>query len=365
MQDQHFEETDQFPGLNVSKGIARPASLNPYLQTRPVARRKRLEIQDYVDGILAGNRVILAQAITLIESNLIEHQAQAQEVLRRVLPHSGKSLRIGITGVPGVGKSTFVESFGNYLCDQGRKMAVLAIDPSSQRSGGSILGDKTRMATLSVRPDVFIRPSPSGCTLGGVARKTRESCLLCEAAGFDTILIETVGVGQSETAVHGMVDFFLLLMLAGAGDDLQGIKRGIMEMCDGLVITKADGHNAHKAAAAARQYQGAMDIFPTPPWGWRPQALTCSSLEKMGIPAVWELIQNFEQKVRQENWWERRRHDQLRDWMKETILANLEESFFAHPKIKSNYNQLEQNVLDSVESPFQAAERLLELYRQD
>lgn len=364
MQNQHFEELDPHLGLNVQKGISSPPSLNPYLVQRPITKRRRLEVQDYVQGILDGNRTILAQAITLVESHLPEHQAMAQEVLRRVLPHSGKSLRLGITGVPGVGKSTFIESFGNYVTDQGHKLAVLAIDPSSQRSGGSILGDKTRMATLCQREEVFIRPSPSGCTLGGVARKTRESCLLCEAAGFDTIIIETVGVGQSETAVHGMVDFFLLLMLAGAGDDLQGIKRGIMEMCDGLAITKADGHNAHRAAAAARQYQSAMDIFPTPPWGWRPKALTCSSLENAGIPALWEMIQDFCIQVREQNWWDKRRHNQLKDWMKETILANLEENFLNHPLVRERYGDLEQKVLNAQESPFQAAEQLLKDYLQ-
>ena len=245
--------------LTEREGIEQPMNVNP----NPVVRKRRkLSLDEYCQGILDGDRTILSRAITMIESSNPDHLALAQEIIERCLPHSGNSLRIGITGVPGVGKSTFIEAFGKMLTGMGHKVAVLAIDPSSERTKGSILGDKTRMEQLSVDPDAFIRPSPSGSTLGGVARKTRETIVLCEAAGFDVILVETVGVGQSETVVKSMVDFFLLLMLAGAGDELQGIKRGIMEMADGLVINKADGDNKPKAVAAQAQYRAALKLFP-------------------------------------------------------------------------------------------------------
>ena len=245
--------------LTEREGIEQPMNVNP----NPVVRKRRkLSLDEYCQGILDGDRTILSRAITMIESSNPDHLALAQEIIERCLPHSGNSLRIGITGVPGVGKSTFIEAFGKMLTGMGHKVAVLAIDPSSERTKGSILGDKTRMEQLSVDPDAFIRPSPSGSTLGGVARKTRETIVLCEAAGFDVILMETVGVGQSETVVKSMVDFFLLLMLAGAGDELQGIKRGIMEMADGLVINKADGDNKPKAVAAQAQYRAALKLFP-------------------------------------------------------------------------------------------------------
>ena len=238
--------------------------------------QKRLTPDQYQQGILSGNRLVLSRAITLAESTLPADQELARQVLEAVLPHTGKSVRVGITGVPGVGKSTFIEAFGQHFTTQGRKLAVLAIDPTSQRSKGSILGDKTRMEQLSVNPKAYIRPSPAGQSLGGVTNATRQAMLLCEAAGFDTIFIETVGVGQSETAVHSMTDFFLLLMLAGAGDELQGIKRGIMEMADALVITKADGENMRKATAAKAEYQSALHLFPAAESNWSPKVLTCS-----------------------------------------------------------------------------------------
>lgn len=251
--------------LTERAGVEQPMQVNPNFKRH---RKTELTVDDYVKGILDGNRTILSRAITMIESENPAHIAMAQDIIERCLPHSGNSLRVGITGVPGVGKSTFIESFGGMLTSQGHKLAVLAIDPSSERTKGSILGDKTRMETLSVDPNAFIRPSPSGSALGGVARKTRESIILCEAAGFDVILVETVGVGQSETVVKSMVDFFLLLMLAGAGDELQGIKRGIMEMADALVINKADGDNLHKARMAASQYRAALRLFPKSDNGW-------------------------------------------------------------------------------------------------
>ena len=281
---EHPENSPESVGLKVNKGIEQPDPMNPNLAARlKNIRKKALSIDDYVEGILKGDINILSQAITLVESSKTEHQAVAQEVIKRCLPSSGSSIRIGITGVPGAGKSTFIESFGKYLTGQGHKIAVLAIDPSSERSKGSILGDKTRMEELSCDPHAYIRPSPSAGSLGGVARKTREAMILCEVAGFDIILIETVGVGQSETAVHSMVDFFLLIQIAGAGDELQGIKRGIMEMADGIIINKADGNNISKAQLAKAQLQSALHLFPPHESGTEPKVLTCSAYEKIRI----------------------------------------------------------------------------------
>lgn len=259
--EKEYADTHHDTALNVTEGVEDQPIVSPYFTRR---KKKRLSTDEYVEGILAGNITTLSQAITLVESNNPAHYAQAQEIIERCLPHAGKSVRIGITGVPGAGKSTFIEAIGNMVTSLRHKLAVLAIDPSSERSGGSILGDKTRMESISGNPDVFIRPSPSAGSLGGVARKTRETIVLCEAAGFDVVFIETVGVGQSETAVHSMVDMFMLLQISGAGDELQGIKRGIMEMADIMVITKADGENIHKAELAKTQFQGALRLFPVP-----------------------------------------------------------------------------------------------------
>ena len=256
-------------------------------------KRKKYSIDEFVAGILAGNRTILSQAITLVESSLPDHYEAAQAIIEKCLPYSSKSVRIGITGVPGAGKSTFIETFGIHITGEGRKLAVLTIDPSSEQTKGSILGDKTRMEMLSVHPNAYIRPSPTTGTLGGVARKTRETIILCEAAGFDTILVETVGVGQSETSVHSMVDFFLLLMLAGAGDELQGIKRGIMEMADLITITKADGANKLVAENARVLYQNALHFFPKKASGWEPHVHTCSAHMNTGIKEVWEIIMDI------------------------------------------------------------------------
>jgi LAO/AO transport system kinase len=312
-----------------------------------------MDLNDYITGIRSGNIALLSRAITLVESTLPAHQELAEQIVEQCLPFTGNSVRIGITGVPGVGKSSFIEKFGIYLADEHeKKIAVLAIDPTSSISHGSILGDKTRMEKLAVHPRAFIRPTPSGQSLGGVARKTRESIYLCEAAGFDTIIVETVGVGQSETAVHSMVDFFLLLMLSGAGDELQGIKRGIMEMADALVITKADGTNKEKAKLAAVEYKRAMHLLPPHPAGWIPQTTTCSSVNSEGMNAVWEII----------NYFEEHRKNQSVYWMEETINAQVKQLFFTNPKVKAAYHEytglLKQNRITS----YKAARELMQLF---
>ena len=337
--------------LHERGGIEQPSQVNPFLQKR---KRRELSTNDYVDGILKGDRVILSRAITLAESLNPTHQRMAQEVIERCLPHAGHSLRIGITGVPGVGKSTFIEAFGKHLTGIGKKIAVLAIDPSSERSKGSILGDKTRMELLSTNPNAFIRPSPSGLTLGGVARKTRETIVLCEAAGFDIIIVETVGVGQSETVVKSMVDFFLLLMLAGAGDELQGIKRGIMEMADALVINKADGDNIHAAEVARTRYQSALHLFPLNENGWVVPVATCSSIEHTSIDKVWQIMCDFEQHTKANGFFEKNRNEQnvkiFYDWIDFTIKNN----FFNNPDVQTKIDELLPKVLDGRITPYQA-----------
>ena len=337
--------------LHEREGIEQPSQVNPYLQKR---KRRELTTDDYVDGILKGDRVILSRAITLTESLNPEHQRMAQEVIERCLPHAGNSLRIGITGVPGVGKSTFIEAFGKHLTGIGKRIAVLAIDPSSERSKGSILGDKTRMELLSTDPNAFIRPSPSGLTLGGVARKARETIVLCEAAGFDIIIVETVGVGQSETVVKSMVDFFLLLMLAGAGDELQGIKRGIMEMADALVINKADGDNVHAAEVARTRYQSALHLFPLNENGWVVPVATCSSIEHTSIDKVWQIMCDFEQHTKANGFFDKNRNEQnvriFYDWIDFTIKNN----FFNNPAVQHKIDELLPKVLEGRITPYQA-----------
>lgn len=304
--------------------------------------------------------MLLSRAITLIESKLPSDQELAQQVIDAVLPHAGNSVRIGITGVPGVGKSTFIEAFGSYLTDiEDKKLAVLAIDPTSQRSGGSILGDKTRMELLAHNPKAYIRPSPAGKSLGGVARSTRESIILCEAAGYDVIFVETVGVGQSETAVHAMVDFFLLLMLAGAGDELQGIKRGIMEMADAIAITKADGSNMNKAKAAKAEYQNALHLYPMAASGWLPQVSTCSALQNTGLDTIWQTITNYLQLTTGNGFFERKRRDQNLQWMYEAIRQGLEEHFYAHQQVKQQLPGIAEEVKTGQKSAFAAAAELL------
>jgi LAO/AO transport system kinase len=345
--------------LSVSEGVVQPPSVNPALRR---IKPRQLSVDQYTDGILSGNRTILSRAITLVESNLPEHALQAQEIIENCLPHTGNSVRIGITGVPGAGKSTFIESFGNFVIIQGCKLAVLAIDPSSEKSKGSILGDKTRMETLSSNENAFIRPSPSAGSLGGVARKTRESILLCEAAGYNVIFVETVGVGQSETAVHSMVDFFLLLMLAGAGDELQGIKRGIMEMADMIAITKADGSNIDKARRACAEYRSALHLYPKSESGWEPRVLTCSALENKGINEIWENISAYNKLTQNNSFFKERRQQQARYWMFETINEQLRNSFYNNPEMKEKLSILEMKVLNDQISPFIAAQQILDAY---
>jgi LAO/AO transport system kinase len=321
-----------------------------------------MEVDEYVEGILACKRTVLGQAITLVESSLPEHNVIAQQIIEKCLPHSGNSIRIGITGVPGVGKSTFIEATGTYLTGMGHKLAVLAIDPSSQRSKGSILGDKTRMEKLSTDPDAFIRPSPTAGTLGGVARKTLETIILCEAAGFNVIFVETVGVGQSETAVHSMVDFFMLLMLAGAGDELQGIKKGIMEMADAIVINKADGDNMQKALQAKKEYENALHLFPPNESGWYPKVTTCSSITKEGIEEIWEIVRDYRDNMIKNGHFEKRRQKQVQMSMLSSIEEQLMSDFKTDPVIRKLLPEFKQKLLENRISAYAAAQELLEIY---
>lgn len=325
--------------------------------------RKRLSVEDYTAGIIAGDRIMLSQAITVTESRLPADKELAAAILKEMLPHSCNAFRIGITGVPGVGKSTFIESFGTYLTSLGKRVAVLAVDPSSQKSRGSILGDKTRMERLSHNPSAYIRPSATGLFLGGIARSTREIMLLCEAAGFDIILIETVGVGQSETLVKGIIDFFLLLMLAGAGDELQGIKKGIMEMADAIAVNKADGDNAQAAALAVSAYQNALHLFPKPDSGFATEVLTCSALQENGMETIWKLIQEFEKTTRANGFFDQNRQNQNLNWMYDRIRQSLENQFFNDSSVKSKLSSLEAAVREGKELPDLAAEDLLRTFR--
>ncbi|MEL6536208.1 MAG: methylmalonyl Co-A mutase-associated GTPase MeaB [Bacteroidota bacterium] len=325
-------------------------------------RRNRLSVDAYVEGVLKGDRMVLSRAVTLVESTLAADQQLAEDVLSKLLPHTGNSLRIGITGVPGVGKSTFIEAFGSYVTSLGKKLAVLAVDPTSQRSRGSIMGDKTRMEKLAHDPLAYIRPSPSGDALGGVTHKTRETMLLCEAAGFEVIFIETVGVGQSETAVHGMVDFFLLLMLAGAGDELQGIKKGIMEMADAIAITKADGDNKDAAKRARREYQNALHLFPLASSGWSPQVLTCSALASEGLEDIWGLLSGYKEKMVESGFFSFRRKEQNRHWMHEAIRYMLTRDFYTSDSVVGELSTVESQVEKNEIPAMKAAKSLLSSY---
>lgn len=345
----------------MNHGVDQQSSINPERLNR-FKGRKSLSLDDYVEGIKNGDRTILSQAITLIESTKAEHRELAQDIIEACLPDTGNSIRIGITGVPGVGKSTFIESLGNHIIEQGNSLAVLAVDPSSTRTKGSILGDKTRMETLANNDHAFIRPSPTGGSLGGVARKTRETIYLCEAAGYDTIFIETVGVGQSETAVHSMVDFFLLLMLAGAGDELQGIKRGIMEMADTIAINKIDEAAEKAVSQAVREYKNALHLYPETKSGWSPKVTTCSALTDKGIVDIWEIIQEYMQLTQENGYFKENRNRQAKHWMYDTITNRLTDHFYDHPAVKKQQQKIEQQVLNGELSSFQAAQQLLELY---
>ncbi len=358
----HPENDPKYLSLNVNKGVAQPPSINPYLHLRKKQRRKEYSVDEFAEGILAGNITMLSQAVTLVESSKPEHQAMAQAIIEKCLPYSGSSIRVGITGVPGAGKSTSIDAFGMYLVEKGHKLAVLAIDPSSERTKGSILGDKTRMEKLSVQPNAFIRPSPSAGSLGGVARKTRETIILCEAAGFDYIFVETVGVGQSETAVHSMVDFFLLIQLAGTGDELQGIKRGIMEMADGIVINKADGDNIEKAKMAQTQLRNALHLFPLPESEWSPEVLTYSGYYALGIDEVWDMVHRYIEFVQQNGYFDIRRNKQSKFWMYETINERLRNDFYQNAEIEKLMPLLENEVLSARKSSFVAAKEALDRY---
>jgi LAO/AO transport system kinase len=349
--------------LNEKAGISAPEIVSTN-SVKQIQRFRKIQptSKELVNGILEGNITDLSRAITLVESTNIEHLERANEVINACLPHANKSVRIGITGVPGVGKSTFIEAFGKYLTSIGKKVAVLAVDPSSTISHGSILGDKTRMEELVKDKNAYIRPSASGETLGGVARKTRESITLCEACGFDTIIIETVGVGQSETAVHSMVDFFLLLKISGAGDELQGIKRGIMEMADSIVINKADDDNIRKSNLAKVEFGRALHLFPAKKSGWTPTTSTCSAITHDGITEVWETILKFLDLTKTNMYFFEKRKEQNQYWMLETINEQLKTNFFNHPEIQKLLEENKKAVQNDELSPFAAAQILLETY---
>jgi len=335
------------------------------LLTRVASRRRSLSHRQYVDGILEGQRTILARAITLIESSRAADRELAERILEDCLPHSGNSIRVGITGVPGAGKSSVIEVLGMFLIrEQGRKVAVLAIDPSSQISGGSILGDKTRMESLASSDMAFVRPTPSRGSLGGVAQRTREAMLLCEAAGYRNIVVETVGVGQSETAVHDMVDFFLLITLTGAGDELQGMKRGVMELADLVAINKADGANLTAAERARTEMQNALHYFPSSASGWTARALTCSAQTGKGIAEIWRHIEEHTALTKANGWWAQARREQTRKWMYEIVERGLTEHFQAQAAIRKKLPVLEQEVLEGRMTSFRAARALLDIYRE-
>lgn len=359
----HPENNKEYKGLVVNAGIEQPASVNPYLKRNAKPRKRELSVGDFVEGIVKGDITVLSRAVTLVESVKPEHHALAQQVIEKCLPYSGNSIRVGISGVPGAGKSTSIDVFGLHVLEKYQgKLAVLAIDPSSERSKGSILGDKTRMEKLSVHPKSFIRPSPAAGSLGGVARKTRETIILCEAAGFDKIFVETVGVGQSETAVHSMVDFFLLIQLAGTGDELQGIKRGIMEMADGIIINKADGDNLDRAKLAASQFRNALHLFPAPDSGWIPEVMTYSGFYNLGVEEVWDMVYRYIDFVKGNGYFDSRRNEQSKYWMYESINERLRDSFFHNPKIETMLAKKEDQVLKGVLTSFVAAKELLDTY---
>lgn len=360
---EHPENSEEYAGLQVNAGVAQPAIVNPYLKQMRKKRQKLFSVGEYVEGILKGNVGMLGQAVTLIESVLPEHQVIAQEVIEKCLPYSGNSVRIGISGVPGAGKSTSIDAFGVHLLENyGGKLAVLAIDPSSEKTKGSILGDKTRMEKLSVHPKSFIRPSPTAGSLGGVARKTRETIILCEAAGYDNIFVETVGVGQSETACHSMVDFFLLIQLAGTGDELQGIKRGIMEIADGIVINKADGNNVDKAQLAATHFRNALHLFPVPESGIVPEVMCYSGFYELNIDNVLKMVFQYIEKVKKSGYFQHRRNEQSKYWMYESINEHLRNSFYHNPVVKGMVNDMEKEVLGGQVTSFVAAKKLLDAY---
>ncbi|NDV62824.1 methylmalonyl Co-A mutase-associated GTPase MeaB [Puniceicoccales bacterium CK1056] len=349
---------------NVMKGVegghdGMPGSL-PSISSKPPAKRRQLSVDELEIGIRSGDRTLLARAITLVESNAPAHQALAQELLDRLMPETGKSLRVGITGVPGAGKSTMIDTLGAMLCEKGFKVAVLAVDPSSSVTKGSILGDKTRMEKLLGHKSAFVRPSPTGGCLGGVARKTRETLLLCEAFGFDVILLETVGVGQSEVTVRSMVDFFLLVMISGAGDELQGIKKGVIELADAIVVNKADGDNVRKARMAKAEYNRVLSFLHPCTEGWKTKAYMASALTKEGIPELWEKIQLFKETVQANGVFEKRRQTQNLDWMHELLNEALRQRFLANTVMHGRLQDLSAAVARGEVPPVKAVEDLIE-----
>ena len=349
-------------GIDSAVNAVSEEKYNPVDKIRKFPLRKKPSPEELIKGVSEGDRKTLSQAITLIESNAPRDFDKAQRVLQALLPRTGKALRIGISGVPGAGKSTFIESFGQMLCHQGYKVAVLAVDPTSSITGGSILGDKTRMQMLSREPNCFIRPSPAKGTLGGVARKSRETMLLCEAAGYDIILVETVGVGQSEVTVRSMVDFFMLIVLTGAGDELQGIKKGVMELADAIVVNKADGDNLERAKLAATQFRNALHLFPAPESGWTPQVLTYSGFYNLGVQEVWDMVYKYIDFVKENGYFEYRRNEQSKYWMYETINEQLRDSFYHNPTIEAMLTDKESQVLKGNLTSFVAAKSLLDTY---
>lgn len=352
-------------GIDSAVNSVTSAKYYPKENLRRVPLRKKMSVEEYVEGVKKGDRMILAKAITLIESNAPRDFDKAQRVLQALLPRTGHSLRIGITGVPGAGKSTFIEAFGQLLCRQGYKVAVLAVDPTSSITGGSILGDKTRMQKLSREPNCFIRPSPSGGTLGGVARKSRETMMLCEAAGCDVILVETVGVGQSETTVRSMVDFFMLVVLTGAGDDLQGIKKGIMELADAIVVNKADGDNLERAKVTQGEYERMVEFIRPATEGWKTHAYRCSALKKTGLLELWAVMREFEKVTKQSGAFENRRQRQIIAWVKTMIDEHLHNLFYEDPVIKGRLPEVRAAVLAGVVSPSQAVAELIKTFDLD
>ncbi|SFF57769.1 MULTISPECIES: methylmalonyl Co-A mutase-associated GTPase MeaB [Salegentibacter] len=358
-----MSEKNQKSALSESGSKPASANVNPKsAQKIRASRKNKFEEEDLLQQLLNGNKTALGRAITLVESNQFSHRKKAQQLLEGALPYSQKSIRIGITGVPGVGKSTFIESFGSYLIEQGKKVAVLAVDPSSSVSHGSILGDKTRMENLVKEENAFIRPSASGSSLGGVAKKTRESIILCEAAGFDVVLIETVGVGQSETTVHSMTDFFLLLKLAGAGDELQGIKRGIIEMADAIVINKADGDNIKAAREAKLEFNRALQLYPSKESGWKPKVALSSALKQTGIDSVWELIKEFEKLGKENGFFLKNRKEQNKFWLLQTINEHLKNRFYQNPVMKNELEIQLKAIENNKITAFAAADLLIEKF---
>lgn len=326
-------------------------------------KNSAIPLKEYVDGISSGDRMLLSKAITLIESNNPVHFKLSQQIVNKCMQNPTRSIRLGITGIPGVGKSTFIEALGTYLIENyKKKIAVLAVDPSSESSHGSIMGDKVRMVNLSNNQNAFVRPTPSSGFLGGVARKTRETIILCEAAGFDTIMIETMGVGQSEFKVSSMVDYFLLLLMAGAGDEIQGIKRGIMEIADGFVINKADGNKKQGASIAKKEIENSIKLLPVKDSGWTPSVFTCSSTLNEGLDDIWDDISNFHSAGIENGYFDNRRKTQLKQWMKETILFKLEQNFINNKKIQNMMKEIESDVVNEKLSPYSAADKLLKTY---